>query len=1076
MRFVDVSLNSRSTVLFLMVALIVTGVFSYLTLPREKYPDIKIPILFVSTEYPGAAPTEVEQQLTHPLERELAGLTGVKKMTSKSMESVSLVSVEFVSGTDVDVALQRVRDRVELAKVDFPDDAEEPILKEVSFSDVPIVQVNLSGDVGPVVLKQIAEDLQDEFETVGGVLSATLVGGLEREVQVDVDPRRLALYDLALDDVKTAIEDENVSIPGGDLDLGPLTYAVRIPGEVEDPKEIGDFVITSRGGKPIFIRDVAEVRFGFEDRSSYARVDGRESVALTIQKRVGANVIQVVDDVKATVDRMSREWPAGLRVDYLGDASKEIHLQVKDLENSILSGLFLVLLVLMFALGLRNAVFVALAIPFSLLLTFVTLQMAGVTLNMVVLFSLVLAVGMLVDNAVVVIENIYRHMQEGTPRLEAALRATHEVDSAILVSTLTTVGAFSPLFVWPGLIGDFMSYLPLTVCIALVSSLVVAFTINPVLCSIFMRATPPSGGETQGAIRSRLTRWGGRISEAYGRLLAWSLDHRGLTLAGTLVVFLIGCGLFAAFNNGTELISEEKPKQIKVDIDLPPGSQIERTNEITSKLEAKLSQLPDLRVMAASVGSGSQSDDFGDAGSSPNAARIILDLVDREFWTQDSNETLLMARKIAGTLPGVDLDVDKMTDDLPVGPPVSFELSGEDFAVLGRISQRIRKEIEDIPGLFSLKDDFDLARPEVVVDVDRVEASRLGLTMANIAGTIRTAVHGTEASTYRQGDEAIDVTVRLAGPYRQSLDDLAGLRIVGDSGAAVPLGSIAKISRTSALPAINHKDRRRVVTISGQVTQANLAEPIRAEAERRLATLPDLLPTGYSMQQAGQQEEEVESRQFLLGAFTWAVIIVLALMVGKFDSVAIPMIIISSVLMSMFGVFVGLLVTRLPFSIVLTGVGVISLAGIVVNNAIVLLDYAEKLRAQGMARRQTLITTGSRRLRPVLLTAVTTILGLLPLTTGIEFDFHAMALSTDSESSDYWRSMGVAVIFGLAFATFLTLVLVPVMYDLLWGLRDRWNARYRPNGHSQGGDSSDDPVDRERPVLAEGPLPDESHR
>ncbi len=1051
MRFVDASLNGRSTVLFLMVALVLTGVFSYLTLPREKYPDIKIPILFVSTTYPGAAPTEVEQQLTHPLERELAGLTGVKKMTSKSMESVSLVSVEFVAGTDVDTALQRVRDRVELAKVDFPEDAEEPILEEVSFSEVPILQINLSGNVGPVVLKQIAEDLQDEVETVNGVLSATLVGGLEREVQVDVDPRRLALYDLALDDVKTAVEDENVSIPGGDIELGSQTYAVRIPGEVEDPKEIGDFVITSRNGKPIFIRDVAEVRFGFRDRASYARIDGRESVAVTIQKRVGANIIQVVDDVKATVDSLREDWPSGLQVDYLGDASKEIHLQVKDLENSILSGLFLVLLVLMFALGLRNAVFVALAIPFSLLLTFVTLQMAGITLNMVVLFSLVLAVGMLVDNAVVVIENIYRHMQDGTPRLKAALRGTHEVDSAILVSTLTTVGAFSPLFVWPGIIGDFMKYLPLTVCIALMSSLVVAFTINPVLCSIFMRVSPASNHledgseddiEDQKVAGSRFDRWGERINDSYRRLLAWSLDHRGLTLVGTLTVFVMGLGVFAAFNNGTELISEEKPKQIKVDIDLPPGSQIERTDEIARGLESKLRELPDLRVMAASVGDGSQSDDFGDAGSSPGSGRIVLDLVDREDWTQDSEKTLLMAREMVGSLAGVDLDVDKMTDALPVGPPVSFEITGEDFAVLGEISQRIRKEIEDIPGLFSLNDDFDLARPEVVVRVDRVEASRLGLTMANVAGTIRTAIHGSEASTYRQGDEAIDVTVRLAEPYRQSLDDLAGLRIMGDFGAAVPLGSIAGIERTSALPAINHKDRRRVVTISGQVTRANLAEPIRAEAQRRISAIPDLLPPGYSMQQAGQQEEEVESRQFLLGAFTWAVIIVLALMVGKFNSVAIPMIIISSVLMSMFGVFVGLLVTRLPFSIVLTGVGVISLAGIVVNNAIVLLDYAEMLRARGMPRRETLMTTGSRRLRPVLLTAVTTILGLMPLTTGIEFDFHAMALSTDSESSDYWRSMGVAVIFGLTFATFLTLVLVPVMYDLLWGLRDRLSARW----------------------------------
>ena len=1037
MRFVDVSLNSRSTVFFLMVALVITGTLTYFSLPREKYPDIKVPVIFISTIYAGAAPAEVEKQLTHPLERELAGLGGVKKMTSRSMESMSLVSVEFVTGTDVDIALQRVRDRVELAKPDFPDDAEEPVLEEVSFSNVPILQVNLSGDVGPVQLKKIAEDLQDEIETVSGVLYVDLVGGLEREVKVDVDPRRLALYDLALDDVKEAVDDENVSIPGGDMDLGSVTYAVRVPGEVEDPNEVADFVIKSPGGKPIFVRDIADVSFGFKDRASYARIDGRESVALMVQKRVGANIIGVVDQVKETVADRQALWPSGVQVDFLGDASKEIHRQVRDLENSILSGLVLVLVVLMFALGLRNALFVALAIPFSLLLTFVILSLAGITLNMVVLFSLVLAVGMLVDNAVVVIENIYRHMEEGKSRMQAALDATHEVDSAILVSTLTTVGAFSPLFVWPGVIGDFMSYLPLTVCIALVSSLVVAFTFNPVLCSVFMRVSP----KKEPAKPSRLDAWGERIVEQYRRLLSWSLDHRTFTVVASLVIFAAGIVIFALFNNGSEFISEEKPKQIKVDIDLPPGTQLERTDQIARRLEERLRQLPDVRVMATSVGDGSQSDDFGDAGASLNAARITLDLLDKADRSQDSELTLKQARDLVGNVPGVDIDVDKLEDGLPTGPPVSFEISGEDFEVLGQISARIRQEIENIPGLYSLKDDFDLARPEVIVDVDRVEASRLGLTMANVAGTIRTAVNGQDASTYRQGDEAIDVTVRLAEPFRQSLNDLAGLRILGNSGAAVPLSSVADLRRSSSIPSINHKDRKRVVTISGQVTRPNLAVPIRAEAMKRLNAIPDLLPPGYSIQQGGQQEEEEESRTFLIGAFAWAVIIVLALMVGKFDSVFIPAIIISSVLMSMFGVFMGLVITRLPFSIVLTGVGVISLAGIVVNNAIVLLDYAEQLRAQGMERREAVITTGMRRLRPVLLTAVTTILGLLPLTTGVEFDFHSMALSTGSESSDYWRSMGVAVIFGLAFATFLTLVLVPILYDTLWGMRQWWERR-----------------------------------
>ena len=1042
MRLTEVSLANRVTVFFLVVAAIFAGFRAWQTVPREAFPDIEIPFIIVSTIYPGAAPAEVEEQVTDPLERELKGLKGLKQITSVSQESASIVTCEFISGTDIDDALQKVRDRVDLAKSDLPKDAEDPILQEVSFSDIPIVQINLTGNVGPVMLKEIAEDLQDELETVSGVLRVNLVGGLEREVQVNVDPERLRLYGLALDDVVDAVRDENVSIPGGDINLGTQKFAVRVPGEVEDPMLVADFVITARNGQPIFVRDVATLSFGFKDRESFARIDGQESVALSVQKRFGANIVEVVDVVKHRVAETEERWPTGVEAIILGDQSKDIRMMVNDLENSILSGLCLVVVVLMFALNFRNALFVGLAIPLSMLLTFLAVQVSGTTLNMVVLFSLILAVGMLVDNAIVVIENIYRHMQGGEGRETAALRGTQQVGSAIVFSTLTTLAAFSPLFGWPGVIGDFMWYLPFTVSLALTASLLVAFSVNPTLARYFMKVRQKDihqdADDETGA-----SGLGGRIGtvivKMYRATLTWALDHRLVVVAGTFAVFVSVLFLFGAFNSGVEFFPETEPRQIIIDVELPSGTRLDETDRVVQQVERLVADLPDIHVVAGGSGAGSQSE-FGVAGGgSSTNGRVMLDLLDREEREQDSFLTMEQARQATAALPGVIIDVNRPSEGPPVGDPVSIELSGEDFASLGVISQRIRDTISDVEGLVSLDDDFDLARPEIVVHLDRTQAARLGLTTANVAGTIRTAVNGTEASTFRHGDEDIDITVRLQEGSRSSVEDLKRLTVVADGGEQIPLASIASVERSNALTSITHKDQKRVVTVSGKVTEPRLAEPVRQTVMERVEAIPDLLPPGYTMTFAGQSQDEEEAKDFLSNALLWGVILVLALMVAKFDSVAIPVIIITTVFMSMIGVLLGLLLMDMPFGIIMTGLGVISLAGIVVNNAIVLLDFGEQMGERGLPRRQRIMETGLRRLRPVLLTAVTTILGLIPLSTGFEFDFREFRFSGGGESSQWWQSMGVAVIFGLAFATFLTLVVLPVLYDVLLQWRD-WRA------------------------------------
>ncbi len=1045
MRLGELAVRNRATVFFALFAIIIAGTAAYVSLPRESFPDIEIPNILVYTVWPGASPADVESQLTDELERELQGLEGIKQITSTSTESVSVVNVEFVSGVDLDFALQKVRDRVNLAKAEFPVDAEEPILRELNLSDVPIVQVHLSGDVGPVELRRLAKALQDEVEAIPGVLRATLVGGVEREVQVDVDPERLRLYGASLDDVLDAIRDENVSIPGGELKLKGQTLALRVPGEVEDPLAVAKFVVKVVGQRPIQVRDVATVRYGFKERSSYSRIDGRDSVSLSVQKRSGSNIIELTDRLKSEVERLKETWPPGVEATFLADQSKDIRIMVADLENNVLTGVVLVVIVLFFTMGLRNALFVGAAIPLSMLLTFVVVQLAGMTLNMMVLFSLVLAVGMLVDNSIVVVDNIYRHMQEGKSAFEAAQVGAREVGGAVLNSTLTTIGAFVPLFFWPGIIGDFMSILPIAVCIALAASLLIAFTANPTLAAAYMRRDQERALviDDQADLVGD-SGIGGRFLMSYRDSLKWALDHRAIVLGGTLALFVAVVAIYARFNHGTELFPETDPRQIWASVETPPGTRLEQTDAIVRELERRLGDLPDIRVRSAAAGSGATGDEFSGGrseGGDPTRGRVTLDLLDMEVRSQSSLLTLEEARRRVRGIPGATINVERPAEGPPVGDPLSIEISGDDFARLGAIAEQIQREITGIAGLATLDNDFDLARPEVIVHVDRDQAARLGLSTALIARTLRTAINGTEASQFRDGEDEWDITVRFAPGARSSLADLQRLVVVNEDGEQIPLETVAKVETGAALQSIQHKDRRRVVTIAGKVTTPEQAQPVRAEAERRIRALPNLLPPGYAVRFAGQSQDEEESTAFLSKAFLYALIVVLLLIVGQFNSYAVPFIIMTSVVMSMIGVLLGLVLTGTPFGIIMTGIGVISLAGVVVNNAIVLLDYAEQQRARGMARRAAILVTGMRRLRPVLLTAITTILGLVPTVVGWGFDFRAFHFQASGESSSWWRPMGVAVMFGLAFATFLTLVLVPVLYDLLLEWRERRSRR-----------------------------------
>jgi len=1032
MRITDVSIRKYPMIFAFMVIILIMGIDSYKKLPRESSPDVKIPFVMVMTPYSGTSPADVENLITRKIERELKGLPDLKEMTSTSSYGASTIVMEFTPDVVMSDALQRVRDRVELAKPELPDDPREDMMVlEISASDLfPVMQINLSGDYDLSELKKVGEDIQEVLEQIRGVLSVDLTGGVEHVVNVDVDPERLKFYNLGLQDVQDAIFFQNTTIPGGKLSLGIYDYKVRVPGEVTDVEEILDFVVNVGISPPVYIRDLAEVTFGIKDRETIARVNGVDAVTLTVKKRTGENIIEIADEVRETMEKLESTFPPGTEVHIVGDQSEFVRDMVSELENNILSGLILVVAVLFAFLGLTNSLFVGVAIPFSMLISFIVLRGVDVTLNMVVLFSLILALGMLVDNAIVIVENIFRHRSRGEGAIESASIGTSQVGGAVIASTLTTVCAFFPLLFWPGMMGEWMKYLPITLIITLTSSLIVAIVFNPVLCSRFMRI-PQVKDNQKPRLGDRLIAFG---LSTYEPTLTWALRHRGLVMGGMILLLFIVFGLFGVFNNGVELFPDVDPSVAYVNIEAPSGTRIEVSDGYTRQVEEEVDRVGDLKAYTGQVGA-SLSDGGGGSGAPSHLSMVTMEFVKKEYRARSSRLELDDLRERLRQFTGARITVDKMDEGPPTGKPINIEISGNDFEVLGELAERVKVRISGIEGLVDILDDFDRGLPEIEVRPNVDKAGRFGLQTWDIASTIRTALHGAETAKFRVGEDEYDIMVRYQQPYRQKVEDIEDLTVFYE-GENIPLESFADVRFKTGLASVNRIDAQRVVTVGADVATGFNANALLQQVQLELADFP--LPKGYQIDYTGENEFQEESETFLSDAFAVAIMLIFVVLITQFGSVTIPLVIIFSVLLSLIGVLTGLMVTRTPFGIIMTGVGVISLAGIVVNNAIVLLTYIIQLRERGMDKVDAIIQAGKTRFRPVVLTAVTTILGLIPLTTGLSLDFNritsgdfARALIIGGESSQWWGPMGVAVIWGLAVATFLTLVVVPVMYSSL---------------------------------------------
>lgn len=1257
MNFTRFTLKNRTAVLMLTLILIVAGIGSYVSIPKESAPSIDVPFFFITTLYPGIGPADMESLITQPLERQLQGINGVKEIRSTTQESVSIVVVEFELSVPNSEASQNLRERVDLAKSDLPPDAEDPIIIEASIDDFPIMTINLAADYSLVNLTRVAERLQDDLEALLGIREVDVIGGIEREVQVNVDLTALTSYNLALGQLVGAIQNQNLTIPGGTVDVDRFSYLLRVSGEISDPAELENIVVSSpepREGEPspgvVYMRDVAEIVYDFKERDSFSRLkaylaedrDGNvqrfsvseveelQVVSLQVKRRPGSNILDTARDIFDTLDEFN--FPAGTQVIVTGDESQNVRDLIADLENSIISGMLFVVLVLVFFLGIRNALLVGAAVPISIFVGFLVLNLGGFTVNFVILFSLIIALGLLVDNAVVIVENIFRYREAGLGRFDAAIKGATEVGGALLAATTTLVAAFFPLTFWPGIIGQFMSYLPRTLIIVLLSSLFVALVLYPTLTVIFVKidkdirargttfskvvkysligfgalvilaanwitflvlvgialffvtsfkfvVKPLSYRFTNHFVPAVIDRYqillstmlerdytvkgawfrnmtslvsltlgavlmliyalinpiaplaayipqvlggillgigvlgvfihsgeallrgaravlltgvvllaavgiiiataflanDGMESQTMGVLLGLPVvlivfggigqllniqkpliltDNRALLLNGVLGLLISIFAAFAYAPTGVQFFPQTDPSAIIINIEGPIGMNVQASDDVARQVQRRIDLMLEEHpaskanveniVINVGVAGG---DIFGGGQPRAEKSRIRLNLVDYGDREEPSTVTLNRLREYMVDIPDISILVEVQQEGPPTGSPVNIEVTGEDFEIIRQISQEIREKLDEasrdgsIPGLVDVKDNVSGGVPEYAIRVDTDRAGQFGLSIADIAQTVRIAMNGLEASKFRDGEDEYDITVRLREEDRRGLESLDNLTIFS-RGQQIPLSSVASFEETRGLGSITRLNLQRTAIIQGEAAPGFNGPEVLAVTQAFLADYMENIPVGYTVRYTGENEDFEASFSFLTTALLVSFALIFFVMLIKFNSLVAPLIIMIVVGLSLIGVILGLILTQTPFGL-MTFIGVISLAGIVTVNNIVLVDYLKQLLDQGMERKEAIIQAGSTRLRPVILTASTTILGLVPLTFGINIDFVGLLLYADpgfqigSDSTAFWGPMGVAIISGLSFATFLTLIVVPVMFSAFDSLTDR---------------------------------------
>lgn len=1100
------AINNKTAIYVITVLLSFIGYAAYQNLPKENFPEITIPKIFVRTIYPGTSPQNMENLVTKQIEKQLKSTPGLKKITSNSYQDFSFITAEFNTNVDIKEAKQRVKDAVDKAKSDLPNNLpEDPSVIDINLSDMPILYVNISGDFDLKKLKDFADVMKDKIESLKQISGVDIVGALEQEIQINVDLNKMNAAQISFTDIERAIGYENISASGGTINIDGVRRTLNIKKEFPNALEMSNTIIKTPTGGSVYLKDIAEVVSGFKEQESYARLYGKNVITLNVKKRSGENLIEASDKIRAIISELQeKDFPKGLEVKITGDQSAKTRETLHDLINTIVIGFVLVTIILMFFMGLTNAIFVALSVPLSMAVAFIIMPSIGFTMNMIVLFSFLLALGIVVDDAIVVIENTHRIFGNGKmPIKEAAKQATGEVFLPVFSGTMTTLAPFVPLAFWPGVIGKFMFYLPITLIITLLASLLVAYIINPVFAVDFMK--PHNEDEIQNphfddkvkknlkyvgiaAIIGYLINFGfgnlivvlglfyllhhfylekkirdfqnkswPKFQDWYTQKLVWCLERPGKILLATVGLFIFTFVLMAVRSPKFVFFPTSQPNFVYVYVSLPVGTDQSATNEVIKKVEQKVigalggKDNPIVSSVISNVTVGVTDPQDEDQGNYPNKGKVSVSFV--PFGERDGASTIDYLNKIREAvkgIPGTEIAVSQEQSGPPTAKPISIEITGDDLDSLVATSVRLKSYLDNknVPGLEELKSDFQNNKPEIIFDIDRERANREGIATGQVAMEMRTALYGKEISKFRDLNDDYEINLRASKDQRNNLDVLRNMRVtyrdmaMGGMIRQVPMSSFAKVEYVNTYGGIKRKQQKRIIILSSNVLGNFTPNEVVASIQNEINQFN--APDGVTIKMAGEQEEQLETVKFLGTALMVSFGLILLILVIQFNSISKPAIILSEIFFSIIGVFIGISIFKMTMSVVMMGIGIVALAGIVVRNGILLVEFADLKIEEGKSTYDAILEAGRTRMTPVLLTAAATTLGLIPLAVGLNIDFAELFTTFNphiffgGDSVAFWGPLSWTMIFGLIFATFLTLILVPVMYILVDKIKIKW--------------------------------------
>lgn len=1102
--------KNKTTVYLITFLVTIAGYFIFVNLPKEQFPEIVVPQIFVQTVYAGTSPTDVENLINKPLEKQLKTEKGVKSIKSNALQDVSIILVEFETDVSISDAKERVKSSIDKAKRDLPKDlTQNPTATEINFSEFPVMNINLSGDFPLSKLKSYAEILQDKIETLPEITRVDIVGALNREIQINLDLNKMQAYGITFYDVQSTIQGENVNISGGELNVKDERRALRVAGEFRSMEEIKNIILRSGQGATVKLGDVAEVIDSNAERQDFARLDNKAVVTLNVIKRGGENLVIASEKIEKILEEFTNnEKPQGLAVTVTADSSERTKGDINDLINTVVLGFIFVVFILMFFMGVRDAIFVGLSVPLSALLAFYPLLLMGFTLNTIVLFAFLLGLGIVVDDAIVVIENAHRifNQNKNLSITESVKLAASEVFIPVFSGTLTTIAPFFPLLFWDGIVGQFMKYLPFTLIFTLAASLIVAYVMNPVFAISFMKREDKEKDKNprfadikmpllvitllmilfyvisiSGSILFKglgnfmliilvlyvfnhfvLTpyiiipfqeRLLPALKNAYRRLISWLLakTYRSALVLGSMIVLLIGTFMLLGSSNPKVIFfPSAEPDYVYIYNVMPIGTDAVKTDRTTREIERRVFECikenkaeSAINSVISNVGKNAGDPTNPDRYPTPHKSKVTIAFKSKSLRGDLSSQDLLnKVREKLNGIPGTEISVQRENNGPPTGKPVSIEIVGKDFAVLRSIEKQVLNTIEreNIKGIEDLKSDLVTNKPEIIVNVNRDKASREGISSAQVAMAIRTALFGAEISKFRDEDDEYPIQLRLKKEDRDQIEKLFSMNItyrdmnMGGVLRNVPLSSVADISYSTTFSQINRKDNERVITLGSDVIEPYNPTEVNQEIFAALEGLD--IPSGYMIRQGGEQEEQKKTGTFLATAFGISLILIYLILATQFNSIVKPIIIFITIILSVIGVLLGFIATGKTFSVLMSGVGFIALAGIVVKNGILLIEFMDELKDRGLSLKDSIVEAGATRLTPVILTAAAAILGLIPLAFGLTVDFQELLVNfnpiihTGGDSAVFWNILAWTIIYGLLFSTILTLVVVPCIYYL----------------------------------------------